>query len=219
MNAIQDHPLVRDYLTRLDAAASDTMGSADAAELRADIEAHLADALPPDPTEAQVRQVLDRLGDPSAVAAEAGGATSPRESGAAGHQTGRIEVAALALLLLAIPLAWLFPVNILLWLGGLGLLLWSRVWSTADKLWGALVLSPAGFVVLAALGYAGFGNEEVCSQTMDGPVECTSTGTAGLGYLVLAAAVIFVGLVAYTLIRLVRSLRRHRAAQGTAQPL
>src|SRR5262249_26217803 len=70
-------PLVLAYVEELRRAARD-LPSARRAELVQEIEEYLAEALPPDAGEAEVRTALDRLGDPEQiVAAERG-----RETGA-----------------------------------------------------------------------------------------------------------------------------------------
>ena len=68
-----DHPLVADYLTRLDAAAAG-LPQGRRHELVAEIRAHVADALATvGDDEASVRGVLDRVGEPEdIVAAETG---------------------------------------------------------------------------------------------------------------------------------------------------
>lgn len=75
-----DHPLVRAYLMQLDAALRD-LPPGQAGELREQITAHLADALPPDAADEQVTAILVRLGSPADLAADArpGAASSPSE--------------------------------------------------------------------------------------------------------------------------------------------
>ncbi|WP_151526794.1 HAAS signaling domain-containing protein [Serinicoccus kebangsaanensis] len=211
MNEIQQQPLVRDYLASLDAASTGRLSAVDAADLRGDIEAHLADALPEGASEAQVRQVLDRLGEPETVvsAASVEEEDSGTRGGADPRTSGRLETASLVCLLLAIPLFFLFPVNLLLWVGGLGLLLWSRLWGVGDKVWGAVVLGAAPSVVVFAFGVSwGYGAQE-CSQTSGGPVECTSS-VSWIAPAINVALILYLCLVVYTVFRLVRSLRRAR---------
>lgn len=74
-----DHPLVRDYLASLETAL-DVLPADQAAELREQITAHLDDALPPDANEEVVTSVLDRLGQPGNLAAEAAAAADGRSS-------------------------------------------------------------------------------------------------------------------------------------------
>jgi hypothetical protein len=70
--AVLEHPLVRDYLRRLDAACA-ALPAAQARELRDQIIAHLDDALPADAADDEVGAELDRLGSPAGLAAEAAG--------------------------------------------------------------------------------------------------------------------------------------------------
>jgi hypothetical protein len=67
----EDHELVSRYLSELDAALRG-VPAAQARELKEQIVAHLADSLPPDADDEQVRAVLGRLGAPADLAADAG---------------------------------------------------------------------------------------------------------------------------------------------------
>ena len=69
---VLEHPLVRDYLRRLDAACA-ALPAAQARELRDQIIAHLDEALPPDAAAAEIDAELARLGSPARLAAEAAG--------------------------------------------------------------------------------------------------------------------------------------------------
>ena len=86
-----DNPMVRRYLTRLEA----TLAHVPAEERRQivdGIEEHVAAALAEvdQPTEADVRNVLERLGDPEAIAADA-----DERIGAKTSKTGKLTVALL----------------------------------------------------------------------------------------------------------------------------
>jgi hypothetical protein len=138
--------LVRNFLDRLRRASRDLpRGRRD--ELEAEISAHLAEALPPDTTDAAVLEVLDRLGDPEAIVAE-----ERDRLGIARPRAGVLEWAAIALLLiggLIVPLVgWLVGV-VFLWI--------SRVWTTREKLIGTLVvpggLATAVFAFLVVPNY------------------------------------------------------------------
>jgi hypothetical protein len=74
--AVVEHPLVRDYLRRLDAACA-ALPAAQARELHDQIIAHLDEALPPDAANDEVAAELGRLGSPAALAAELGRLGSP----------------------------------------------------------------------------------------------------------------------------------------------
>ncbi len=78
--AVVEHPLVRDYLRRLDAACA-ALPAAQARELHDQIIAHLDEALPPDAADDEVAAELARLGSPARLAAEAAG-PGPRSLGA-----------------------------------------------------------------------------------------------------------------------------------------
>jgi uncharacterized membrane protein len=91
MSAALDHPLVRDYMRRLNAAlAGLPAGQAD--ELRDQIAAHLDDLLKPDATEEEMAAAIGRLGSPAELAAEAAGDS---QAGARGRRTMRARLAGL----------------------------------------------------------------------------------------------------------------------------
>ena len=141
--------LVRDYLGRLEAAATVLPVNRReelAAEVREHINAALADAGRTD--EATVRNVLERLGPPEEiVAAEAGQAGSPGSTAfppaagvpETGSRWGTVEVSAVVVLSLAWPARYL-PFGLFLWLAltviGLVLVWASGVWTTRRKLTG-----------------------------------------------------------------------------------
>jgi hypothetical protein len=126
------HPLAEDYLRRLHHIAR-VLPRHEREELVAEIRNHLDSGLPPDATEADVRNLLDELGPPDDIVAAARPERPPT-------RRGPREVFALILLVTGLP-------PILGWLAGVGLLLWSPLWSTRQKLLGILVW-PGGYVVL-----------------------------------------------------------------------
>lgn len=71
-DTVLEHPLVRQYLRAVDTACA-TLPLAQARELHEQLAAYLDDALPPSATIADVVAVLDRLGRPRSLAAEAAG--------------------------------------------------------------------------------------------------------------------------------------------------
>src|SRR5271154_21575 len=71
MSGPSDHPLVQDYLRRLDLALAG-VPQPEAAELRDQIAAHLDEALTPSSDDRTVAEVLDRLGPPEEIADEMG---------------------------------------------------------------------------------------------------------------------------------------------------
>jgi HAAS len=126
--------LIQDYLDDLDSELADLPRAA-RREVVAEISAHIDELRTElsNDDEAHVRELLDRVGDPADLAAEA------RERfGIQPHKRTWVEVTALVLLSiggLVIPvIGWLIGV-VLLWI--------SEVWSTRDKLLGSLVI-PGG---------------------------------------------------------------------------
>src|SRR3954447_7529560 len=105
------HPLVGGYLRSLEGAAK-VLPRRERDELVGQIRTHLDEALPPDASEADVRNVLDSLGTPWDIVAAAGGEASA-------VRRGPREVFALILLVTGG-----LPVPILGWFVGLGLLIW-----------------------------------------------------------------------------------------------
>jgi hypothetical protein len=130
------HPLAEDYLRRLHQTAR-VLPRNERDELVAEIRSHLDSGLRKDATEADVRNLLDELGSPDDIVAAARPERPPT-------RRGPREVFALILLVTGLP-------PILGWLAGVGLLLWSPLWSTRQKLLGILVW-PGGYVLLLGLG-------------------------------------------------------------------
>ncbi len=200
--------LVDDYLTRL---GSELAGvpRAGRREVVEGIEAHVQEALAgvaPD-DEAGVRNVLERLGDPAEIAAEA-----LERLGVRRPRTGWREVGALLLLPfggVVLPVVGWFVGVVLLWV--------SDAWTARDKVIGTLVI-PGGLLVpgflLAAVGSGSGGS---CHSGPPGrPAICTGGGSPVwpavlLGFLVLAPLVADV----YLLWRL-RTSRGEAAADTVA---
>jgi len=126
------HPLVDDYVRALEAAAQ-SLPRRERDELVSQIRDHIDEALPLEPTEADVRNVLDQLGSPYDIVA----AARPDQPSAQPARRGAREAFALILLVTGIP-------PVIGWLVGVALLLWSPLWSGRQKLLGALVW-PGGF--------------------------------------------------------------------------
>jgi hypothetical protein len=147
MNATAADQLVARYLARLQAALRD-LPAARRDELLEQISEHIATAraeLGAQASEAEIRMLLERLGDPAAIAAEAGhGSDELAEPPRA--RPGWLEVAALVLL----PIGGIV-VPVLGWFVGVALLWTSERWSVRDKLLGTLVV-PGGLALPLALG-------------------------------------------------------------------
>lgn len=139
------HRLIERYLKDLRQACRG-LRRGERRELIAQIEEHLRSVLPEHPGEAQVREVLERLGDPEEIVAEQYGA--PRSRRGAGAQ----QVAAVILLLLG---GFLMGIG---WIVGAVLLWSSRAWTVREKLLGT-VLVPGGLATALYLTLATGGEE------------------------------------------------------------
>jgi uncharacterized membrane protein len=187
--------LVSDYLDRLQSELSGFPRQG-RREVLDEVKAHIAEAraeLAPD-DEVGVRNVLERLGDPAEIAAEAQERVEVRRTG-----TTWREVCALLLL----PLGGF--VVFVGWFVGVVLLWTSDAWTTRDKWIGTLIL-PGGLLLPAYLLLAG-GSVEACVGGAPGqPATCTGGGT-NVWLAVLAAIVVLAPFfaVGYLLWRLKKS--------------
>jgi hypothetical protein len=136
--------LVDDYVKRLDAELGG-LPRARRRELVQEISEHIAEARSglASQNEAEIRTLLDRLGDPTDI-----GADARERFGVRPRKRGWLEVAALVLLLVG---GVVLPV--IGWFVGLVLLWVSDAWSGRDKLIGTFVvpggLAPAFYLLLA----------------------------------------------------------------------
>ena len=128
--------LVADYLGRLDRELRD-LPRARRRELVEEITGHIAEARADLETEneASIRSLLDRLGDPADIAAEARG-----RFGVERHGSG-LDIVALILLLIG---GIVLPV--VGWVVGVVLLWISETWTTTEKVIGTLVV-PGGLAL------------------------------------------------------------------------
>ena len=186
--------LVRRYLTQLDAALQ-SVEATRRQEILADVHEHINEErteLDPDDT-ASVRALLSRVGDPAAIAAEAG-ALPPG--------SGRWDAWAPWLIIFG-PIA-----SGLGWIAGM-LILWpSPTWSRRDKLI-ATVVPLAGLVALFFGLVAALGGSAACPASA--PADCAAKGiTLPLGVAILLAVA---GLAAHLLppIQLMRIRRQQRS--------
>ena len=170
------HPLAEEYLERLDRAAAH-LPRVRRRDLVDEIEAHLVEALGPEPTEADVRNALDRLGSPEEIVdAE----TPPTVTlTARRNRMGAQEWLAVMLLPLG---GFLLGVG---WIAGVILLWTSRAWSTLDKVIGTVVI-PGGLATVASLSVRYLMREVdgPCPPAGSGPV--CEDGGVDLGFLALA---------------------------------
>jgi hypothetical protein len=205
---------VRAYLAAVERACADLpAGQRDelVAELRAHIEAELAELSGGHDaggvSDLEVHALLDSLGAPSDIAAEA--MRDSRNSGAAPAvppQTGFgvRDISTIVLLLIGaivVGIGWVVGV-VLLWT--------SPSWRTRDKLIGTFLL-PGGLVgSLLFLGVGATAAAQSCSSTGDGHTQCTGFAVPpGVG----VSVAIFVALApVFSAIWLVRT---HRAPEAT----
>ncbi len=141
MTAPHADQLIDGYLARLSTAAAD-LPKGPRTELIDDMRAHIAEARARETepeTDATILNILDRLGEPSIVVADARERLGLHESlPASPIRPGILEIAALVLLLV-------------FWPAGVVLLWISPLWKTGDKLIGTLV-PPGGYFALPMLG-------------------------------------------------------------------
>ncbi|MFB4313437.1 hypothetical protein [Actinomadura sp. 21ATH] len=186
--------LITDYLDRLDAAARDLPPDR-RADLLAEIREHIAVAVAErgDGSATAVRDVLDRLGDPAAIAREAADEAGPAPA-APRPGRGAFGVTGAALAVAAAAAGILLPV-----IGTLAAaaLIWALTrWPARHKVLAA-VAWPVGFGMGA--WYAGPGASESTLCSPDGT--CTTDGMPieaqlGLGLALVTAALLATVLVA-----------------------
>ena len=200
--------LIDGYLARLNAAAADLPKGA-RQELVDDVRAHVAEARARETqeTDATILNILDRLGEPAALVADARerlGIRAPQQ-----YRPGVLEVLAVIL----VPFFW--PVGvILLWM--------SPAWHWRDKLIGTLV-PPGGYLGVGILGLvAVHGPSGGCIIATDpaGTVIQNTCQQAGPSWLqALAAVVLTIVIYALPLVTagyLAIRLRWGRQPQGSA---
>jgi uncharacterized membrane protein len=169
MTALHADQLIDGYLARLRVAAADLPSSV-REELIGDMRAHVAEARAREPaeTDATILNIIDRLGDPEMLVAEARQRPTPAPSTQASvapwlYRSGIIEIAAIVLL----PFLWVIGV-ILLWL--------SPAWKTRDKVIGSIFSLggyPGIFIIGGAIGH------HFISVTTSGNSCTSSTDSAG----------------------------------------
>ncbi len=208
MNVVGERA-VDEYLTRLERSLGDLPASR-RRELVDEIEEHIADTvaeLEPDATEADVRNALDRLGEPDDIASEARerlGVRPPRASWT--------DPAAISLLLVG---GFLWGIG---WVVGVVFLWLSDVWSTRDKIIGTLV-TPLGLAMPFLIAVFVVGSR-VCGEsgrTVNGVTTTTSSSCSGGWSSDVLATVVWILLTVapiVTAIYLGRKLRRARVARG-----
>jgi HAAS len=191
--------LVADYLKRLNAELRN-LPKERRRELVEEISSHIAEARASLETENEVsiRSLLERLGEPAEIAAEARGRFGVERHGSA------LDIVALILLLVGgvvLPvIGWVIGV-VLLWI--------SETWTTTEKVIGTLVV-PGGLALPLFLTlFTGY--RESCSGAPGGPLTCTggpSQAAQVLGAILVIA--LFVAPLATT------AFLAHRRTQAVA---
>jgi uncharacterized membrane protein len=154
--------LVADYLGRLDRELRD-LPRTRRRELVEEISGHIAEARADLETEneAAVRSLLDRLGDPEEIAAEARGRVEVEPRGSA------LDIVALVLLLIGgvvLPVVgWVIGV-VLLWI--------SETWTTTEKVIGTLI-APGGLALPLFLLVVTASAETCSGGPTEGELICT----------------------------------------------
>ncbi len=177
--------LVEDYLERLNRELRD-IPRARRNELTQEIADHIAEtrASGVADNEAEIRNVLDRLGEPSEIAAE-----ERARSGVVQRRAGPVEILALIGLLVG---GFVFVIG---WFVGLVLLWVSDAWSTREKLVGTLVV-PGGLLPAVLILSGAFGvYYESCAGEVD-PATGAEINVVCTGGPSLAARVIWIVVLA-----------------------
>jgi hypothetical protein len=175
----------------------------------AEIEEHIGERLAEHPgaTEADVRNVLERVGDPEVIAADA------RERfGITPASRSWTDPAAIVLLLVG-------GFTIIGWFVGVVLLWISDAWNTRDKLIGTLVV-PGGLAGAIGVGLVSRGAGEgscgpVETSIVPGPCATAAANVGNVVGLILALLILVAPIVTaiYLSLRLRRS-RRARVVEG-----
>jgi uncharacterized membrane protein len=209
--------LVNDYLKRLSRELSD-LPKARRRELMDEIEGHIVEARADleAESEADIRNLLARLGDPATIAAE-----EHTRSGTTPRRAGPVEIFALTGLLIG---GFVFIVG---WFVGVILLWVSDAWSVREKLVGTLLVPggqfPAFFVFFGGI----FVTTESCSSGSEidpvtgdpipGTFNEVCTGGPSLAAQIIMI-LIFVVCVVGTFFTTVFLARRMRRPAGSYQP-
>jgi Protein of unknown function (DUF1700) len=197
----EDH--VETYLRRLDHELRDLPRAA-RRDVLEEVSGHVEEARAEGAmeTEADVLNVLDRLGDPEEIAREAKERFGVRPRGGGAH-----EIAAIVLLLVGGFIAGIG------WLVGLVLLWTSQAWTTRDKLIGTLV-PPGGLAFVLVLWSGTLVAEGAgCVESLDpsGAVTettCEQGAESGLAWLWFVVFVAITVAPIFTAIYLGRRMRR-----------
>jgi uncharacterized membrane protein len=193
--------LVDDYLRRLNRELAG-VPRARRGELVEEIAEHIAEARAglEDEREAEIRTLLDRLGDPAEIAAEARerfGVQQARRSG--------LDVLALVLLLIGgivLPVVGWFIGVVLLWA--------SSAWTTGEKVIGTLVV-PGGLALPLFFGVVAVSGGN-CSGPVGGGLECSDTSSTATQFVSTTVAILLFIAPLLTTVFLARRMRTREVA-------
>jgi Protein of unknown function (DUF1700) len=196
----QADKLVEDYLKSLNLELRD-LPRARRRELVDEIAEHIAEGRAGLEVEDElsIRTLLDRIGTPEDIAAEA------RERFGVQRRSGALDVVALILLLVG---GVVLPV--IGWFVGVVLLWSSSVWTAREKLIGTLVV-PGGLALPFFLMFLGT-STETCVQLNNGPVSCTGGLSPLRQALMIAVMIVLIVAPVATAIFLARRRTRALAA-------
>ena len=206
---------IQDYLRLLERAAADLPGDR-RQDLLMGIREHIAAARAAGVAsdEAEVRTLLDRLGEPCDIVAAA--CEDDRVTGGGGPRRSGTTLELAAVLMLT---AGSF-VPVVGWLVGVVLLWTSRLWRLREKVLGTLVvpLGPGGILLLG--GLLPFGSAEEClsaqvpvGSSLEPTTVCTSSGPPEwLAPVVVAVLLVASVVVPVILLRIAR--RRAELVEG-----
>ena len=203
MTTTARHPLVEDYLRSLRHEAA-RLPESQAGELVADIDEHLEVALPEGATEAEVRNVLERLGTPAELV-DAAGPPPP----APGSRSFASPTGAIICLLAAEILCVLLPVSVPVWILGLVMMARAQVWDERQKWLGFLGVG-SGFPVAIVFVAVGTLATRSCSSwsSSDGTSGSTCGGVDWVAVTAWTVVIAYLALQVFTVWRLTRAARR-----------
>jgi uncharacterized membrane protein len=206
MSAPHADQLVSDYLGRLDSALAG-LPKARREEILDEITNHIAEERSRlrDESDADLRNLLDRVGDPAEVADAARDETDERPAPQP-RRIGPVEVLALVLT----PLIWPAGV-ILLWL--------SPAWNLRDKLIGTLA-PPGGYgLAVFALPLLLFQGMSVCTSGGDTPETCTGLMAQPMWVQIVVDVALLGGLLLLLVLPILTAIYlAYRARKWSAEP-
>lgn len=203
---VEADPIIQRYLTRLREELR-SLPPSQGNEIVEEVAGHIEEALNEltDPSEADVRRVLDEVGDPHEIASEA--------ASRLGVERGKPSWADYVALVL-LPIGGIL-VPIIGWIAGVILLWMSAVWRRGEKLVGTFVL-PGGLMLPFWMTFMGRVAPISCVTLTDGAgrvleESCTQVQGGLDPRLALAIVILLVliqiGSTAYLISRLLRSRR------------